>query len=350
MSDDLFEEGGPLNVRRTGSDEYEMSISIPKDDDGMIGRECPKEDCSPGYFKIKPGTGITENQEIAFCPYCRFEAEPSDFTTQAQKDYAIALVQNNAINSLDRMLKKTLGLNSVGKRKIGAGLFSIEMSLKSGRPDYVPRPIEEELQRDIVCPNCGLEHSVFGLATWCADCGQDIFLIHVDKEFQVIEKMLSVFDKRREELGARVAGRDIENAIEDMVSIFEAVMKSITSRHLLQQGNQPGEIADILEKQIRNQYQNIKSAQEVFKKFIGIELFDGLSGQSLETLTLIFEKRHPITHNLGVVDRKYLARVRSGELQGREINVSSQEVFDVIEIIRLVISSAYRRANMLKDV
>lgn len=346
MSDSLFEEGGPLNVRRTGHDNYEMRISIPTDEDGMVGRECPNEDCSPGYFKIKLGTGIAEHQETAFCPYCRTEAEPSNFTTQAQKDYAIALVKNHAVNGINRMLKKSLGLNSAGKKKISAGLFSIEMSLKPGRPDYVPRPLEEELRRDIVCSNCGLEHSVFGLATWCADCGQDIFLVHVDKEFQVIEKMLSAVDKRREELGARVAGRDIENAIEDMVSIFEAVMKIITSRHLMKQGASADEAADILEKQIRNQYQNIKSAQEVFKKFIGIDLFEGLSDMSLEALTLIFEKRHPITHNLGIIDRKYLTRVRSGELQGREIKVSSQEMFDMIEIARSIVSSVYQRTGM----
>ena len=260
MSDSLFNEGGPLNVRRTGKDEYEMRISIPEDEDGMVGRECPKEDCSSGYFKVKLGTGITENQEKAFCPYCRTEAEPSDFTTQAQKDYAIALAKNNAMDGINRMLKKSLGFDSTGKRKVGDGLFSIDMSLKPGRPDYVPRLIEEELRRDIVCPNCGLEQSVFGLATWCADCGQDIFLVHVDKEFQVLEKMLSVVDKRCDELGARVAGRDIENAIEDIVSIFEAVMKIITSRHLIKQGVQSDEIADILEKQIRNQYQNIKKS------------------------------------------------------------------------------------------
>ena len=265
MYDGLFEEGGPLNVRRTGQDKYEMRISIPTDDDGLVGRECPKEDCSPGYFKVKLGTGITENQEIAFCPYCKTEAEPSDFITQAQKDYAIALVKNDAVNGVNRILKKSLGLNATGKKKIDAGLFSIEMSLKPSRPDYVPRPIEEELRRDIVCPNCGLDHSVFGLATWCPDCGQDIFLVHVDKEFDVIERMLSVVDKRRDELGARVAGRDIENAIEDMVSIFEAVMKIITSGHLAKQGAQPDEITDVLEKKIRNQFQNINSAQVIFK-------------------------------------------------------------------------------------
>lgn len=346
MSDSLFEEGGPLNVRRTDQDEYEMRISIPTDEDGLVGRECPKEDCSPGYFKVKSGTGITDHQEMAFCPYCRTEAEPGDFITQAQKDYAIALFTNNAIDGVNRMVKKSLGLNSAGKRKFDAGFFSIEMSLEPARPDYVSHPIEEELRRDIVCPHCGLEHSVFGLAIWCADCGQDIFLTHVNGEFQVLEKMLSVVDKRREELGARVAGRDIENAIEDVVSIFEAVMKIITSRHLIKQGAQLDEVMGVLEKQIRNQFQNIKSAQDIFRKHVGIELFEGLSGQSLEVLNLVFEKRHPITHNLGVIDRKYLARVRSGELQGREIRVSSQEVLDVIEITRSVISSAYQQASM----
>ena len=83
-----------------------------------------------------------------------------------------------------------------------------------------------------------------------------------------------------------------------------------------------------------------------FQKFVGIDLYESLSSLQLEALTLIFEKRHPITHNLGVIDRKYLARVRSSELQGREIKVSSQEVFDVIEIARSVITSAYQRASM----
>ena len=141
-------------------------------------------------------------------------------------------------------------------------------------------------------------------------------------------------------------GKIKEFAIEDIVSIFEVVMKIITSRHLIKQGVQSDEIADILEKQIRNQYQNIKKAQVAFQKFVGIDLYESLSSLQLEALTLIFEKRHPITHNLGVIDRKYLARVRSSELQGREIKVSSQEVFDVIEIARSVITSAYQRASM----
>jgi hypothetical protein len=56
-----------------------------------------------------------------------------------------------------------------------------------------------------------------------------------------------------------------------------------------------------------------------------------------------FEKRHPITHNLGIVDRKYLARVESGELHGREIRVSVTEVEAAIEATSTVLTTLYRR-------
>ena len=35
-----------------------IEIPIGKDQDGYLGRECPDEKCL-GYFKIKPGTGLT---------------------------------------------------------------------------------------------------------------------------------------------------------------------------------------------------------------------------------------------------------------------------------------------------
>jgi hypothetical protein len=41
----FLREGGPLQTRRKGSDQYEMSISLPKDADGFIARECPSTGC-----------------------------------------------------------------------------------------------------------------------------------------------------------------------------------------------------------------------------------------------------------------------------------------------------------------
>src|SRR5438046_2164711 len=95
----LFPEGGPLNARHRGGDQYDMSVPIPKDADGMTARECPNESCSPGYFKVKGGTGVS-GQTHAFCPYCRDEREQNDFITDAQLEYAKALVGREAMRGL----------------------------------------------------------------------------------------------------------------------------------------------------------------------------------------------------------------------------------------------------------
>ncbi len=349
MSDELFEEGGPLNIRRSGPDEYQMSIELPTDEDGMLGRECPDADCSPGYFKVKPGTGITEGHQVAFCPYCGTSGDPGEFATKSQRDYAIGLVEREAIKGVNQMIKRALGLGPSGRKKIGGDFLSIEISYKPTRLGPVPRPIEEELRRDVLCPHCGLEHAVFGLATWCPDCGEDIFLAHVDKEMEVVEKIISAVDSRRAKLGARVAARDIENALEDLVSIFEAVLKIITLRFLREQGVNQEEAAQILEKKIRNKYQSIFSAMTTFQEYIGVDLFDGISDGDIAFLRATFEKRHPITHNLGVVDRKYLERARTGELEGREVRVTAQEVERAADITRRVLSHAYQRVFQSGD-
>ena len=38
------------------------------------------------------------------------------------------------------------------------------------------------------------------------------------------------------------------------------------------------------------------------------------------------EVGHPIAHNLGVIDRKYLERARENEQEGREIRITANEI------------------------
>lgn len=342
MRNRVFREGGPYGVKKTGPDQYTMSISIPPDEDGRTARECPNDDCSPGYFKVKGGTGITEGQEVAFCPYCRHEAEPGDFNTEEQIRYAKDLVLQQAHDGIEGMLKDALGLGPSGKKTIGGGLLSIEMSLKPGERPTVHRPFEEEVRRDVVCPDCGLDQSVYGLATWCADCGEDIFLAHVEAELSVVRTMLRDVERRREKLGVRVAAKDIENCLEDTVSIFEAVLRALVKRYKRQNGTPEGEI-DRLSKKIGNSFQNIARSVDVFENDIGIKLFDKLSEEAVDVLAKVFEKRHPITHNLGVIDKKYIEKARSSEREGREVLVSVREVHQAIDLSLTIFSSLHKR-------
>lgn len=218
----LFTEGGPPHIRSVGNDQYRMSFEIPTDEDGRIARQCPIASCSPGFFKVKPGTGIPRGQLSAFCPYCKHGCEPSAFTTQEQTQYAKSLVIREAHKGINKMFSQALGLGASGKRKIGSGLISMELSYKTGTLPPVRQPFEDEVRRDVICPHCTLNHTVFGLATWCADCGRDIFMTHVSAELAVTRLMLHDVDRRMASLGKRVAAKDMENCLEDA---------SLSSRH-----------------------------------------------------------------------------------------------------------------------
>jgi len=333
MSDSIFKEGGPFNIRRTGKDQFTMNVSIPTDEHGRIARQCPASNCSPGYFKVKPGTGITGGQRVAFCPYCRHAAEPAEFKTDEQLRYAKDMVVRDAHKGIQDMLGKALGIGPYGSKRIGGGFISMEMTYKPGSLPTVRRPTEDEIRRDIVCPHCGLDHAVFGMAIWCADCGKDIFLIHVETELSVISKMLSDIDRRRSALGARVAARDLENCLEDVVSIFEAVLKVLVTRNLKEAGATEEEIQSCLKRKIGNSFQSIDRTIEFLKTEFNLDLFEGQSSDVSRLLRNTFEKRHPITHNLGIVDKKYLERVLSGDQEGREVRVSKAEIESVIPIV-----------------
>lgn len=340
MSNDLFKTGGPLDIRKLGGDRFSASIPLPEDEMGMTARECPNDACSSGLFKIKFGTGVEEEQSEAFCPYCHHPAAPNDFTTKEQWKYAENVVLGEASKGVDEMIKNTLGLDARGKKNFGGDLISMEMSYKPSRPRSVPRPLEDQFRRDVACPNCTLEHAVYGLAVWCPDCGSDIFITHVEAEANVVRLMLGDVDRRGRELGSRVAASDIENCLEDVVSIQEASMKAMARRKLVDDGNGDTEIDDIFRRRIRNRFQGIDGAIEVLEQVFDTDIAATIDSNILETLKQTLEKRHPITHNLGITDKKYIERVQANEEEGRDVYLDEQEVQTamdtVVQLIRQI--------------
>lgn len=342
MTHDLFRRGGPHNIRKTGRDQYTMQIKLPTDAAGMTARECTDTQCSPGSFKIKYGTGLTGEQAEAFCPYCRASADPQDFATREQLRYAKEIAMSEAHDGVERMLKDALGLGSSGKRKVGGGLISMEMSYKPGRRPPVRRPWEEQLRRDVTCPHCTLEHAVYGLAVWCPDCGEDIFVTHVEAESQVLRAMLNDVERRSTELGPRVAARDIENGLEDVVSILEAALKAMARRRLLVDGHALEDVNTTMAKKVRNRFQSYEGAAEMLNQLFGFDMTNVLDPAGADRLKHTLEKRHPITHNLGIVDRKYLEKVRTGEAEGRDVNLDEQEVLTALDTVLAVARGVHR--------
>jgi hypothetical protein len=186
----------------------------------------------------------------------------------------------------------------------------------------------------VTCPHCTLAHAVFGLAVWCADCGTDIFITHLQAELEVLRKILGEVDGRRERLGPRVAARDMENALEDTVSIFEAVLKFIYRRRI-------GANAEDKLARLRNAFQNPDRAEQLVRDEIGIELFSSVGASGRQVIADTFQKRHAITHNLGVVDRKYLELGDGMDSLGRELALTISEVRRTVDLVEEVLSNLY---------
>ena len=335
MARGLFSPGGPHNVKSLGNDKYQLSITLPPDADGRLARECPSQECSPGYFKIKQGTGRPGEAAAVFCPYCHHTAHSSEFATKEQARYAKDVVIREAQKGLEGMVKDALGLGPSGKRKFGGGLISMEMSLKSSALPPVRRPFEDEVRRDVICPHCSLDQTVFGLATWCADCGEDIFLTHVAAEIDTCARMIADIPRRTEVLGKRVAAKDLENCLEDAVSVFEASIKILVRRALAVRGASMEEIDGKL-KRAGNAFQSVPRTKEQLRVLLGVALPDAAEWA---LLAHAFEKRHPVAHNLGVIDRKYLERVQAAEREGREVRLAPDEVSNVLIAVQAAIAA-----------
>jgi len=74
----------------------------------------------------------------------------------------------------------------------------------------------------------------------------------------------------------------------------------------------------------------------------GVPLFSSGSAEEGK-LNRVFQKRHPITHNLGVVDRKHLERVRSGEAEGTEVRIEKSEIVETARLTDSVLSEFHRK-------
>src|SRR5690606_31294326 len=93
-------------------------------------------------------------------------------------------------------------------------------------------------------------------------------------------------------------------------------------------------------RKVGNAFQSVVRTREQLLRLFG---FEPAPSPLWDRLTAAFEKRHPITHNLGVIDRRYLEKAQRAEREGREIRITVVEIAallgDVSEAIRILYSA-----------
>lgn len=124
----------------------QLRVALTPDEKGYTGRECPS--CER-YFKVKFDTGLPTTFQM--CPYCGHKDDGNKFFTQDQIKYIHGVAANEVISPQVEKLKENM------------------KSLKHFKPNNIPcrfdipKYKEEILETDVICDNCGLNFSIYGV-------------------------------------------------------------------------------------------------------------------------------------------------------------------------------------------
>lgn len=295
------------NLRRLGNS---ITVSFPTDEDRFLGRECPNTECE-GYFKIEPGTGLQGSDLPCHCPYCGHTASPNEFFTKAQVEYAKSVAIRQFTRAIQADLK-SLEFNHKPKGPFGLG---ISMTLKPGRLPPVRYYREESLETEAVCSECTLRYAVYGVFGFCPDCGKHNSLQILEKNLEVVGKILELTTNTIPEVGVRL----IENALEDCVSAFDGFGREIC-RVFAAKAERPSKAEKL-------SFQNLAGARQNVEDAFGFDISKALSANDWDGAIRAFQKRHVVAHKMGVVDAEYISK--SGDeyaVVGRKIVVTEDDV------------------------
>ena len=372
-------------------------VTIRADDDGMVGCQCPQEMCRPRYFKIESSSATASDNEssdggaeastkeiedaalssgleqlaaptaedrdqgesgnehvaeaqgemetsdkesVLYCPYCGHEGDRQQFFTPEQVEYAKSLILRHITGMFQQQLKK------LERRPDPHAFLSIGISVTPGALPEISTYEENRLKQHVVCPHCHANYAVYGVSFTCPRCGEGTLLWHLESTEHEIHALLDMPDEILAQLDARSQEKLIEHALEDVVSFWEGYLKSLY-RHAVRRRYDPDKAAQ-LERQIGTTFQRLPGATERFSKDLGIDILADAAPDDIELLTRVFNKRHVLSHNLGLVDERFLAQTHMAQQVGQEIEVTREEALRALAVVNRVLRHADERVRMVQ--
>jgi hypothetical protein len=319
-----------MNLRNLSRLGNRLQVSLPTDENGYTGRECPNGDCE-GYFKIVFGTGLPDATEC-HCPYCGHSARQSDFATRDQIEYA----KSTAMRKITGAVVKDLKRHEFDIKHKGPFGMGMSMKVERGRPHPIHYYREKKLETRVECTSCTLRYAVYGVFAFCPDCKQHNSLQILDKNLEVVGKMLDMAVNVQAELADRLT----ENALEDCVSAFDGFGRELCRVHAKQASNRA--------KAEKTSFQNLEGAKRNLSGLFGLDLAAGLTAEQWDTAVRGFQKRHLLSHTMGVVDQEYVRKTGDRcAVVGRKISIADDEVRALVSILRTLAAHVWEAFQQL---
>jgi len=306
----------------------DIPITFHSDEKGYFDRECPNENC---LYKFKINMEDWENKvsdEEVHCPMCGHIDTSEKWWTQEQLDSMQQIVcsfaESYVSNCLDEAFK--------GLEKSTRGNKYIKITYKPGnRISFLNNPIgqSEEWETEITCEKCGTRYSVIGSAYFCPCCGNNSAVNAFEESIDSIEKMLKSLTDMKQ-MFAQSYGKDkaetmsrslLENSIGDIVSAFQKFAACLYD--------------EITGKTSRvNDFQIVEKGSLLFKDAIGKGYEEWLSVGEINQLNILFQRRHLVEHNNGMVDAKYIEKSKdTSYVVGQRLIIKLEDAYNLISII-----------------
>lgn len=289
-----------------GDGQIHLKVSIPLDDDGFFGRECPE--CNQ-HFRIAHDDydGLSDDLEL-WCVYCGHHDDHSDFMTEQQRDRVMRAASDYAMQLIGQALDDSFGRMS---RRSSRSLVKITYRSKPFFPAPLPEIDEDRLVRERSCDRCGLRYAIFGEHRFCPVCGVLSPLVTATDALAAETARLDALgdlpiETRRRLQESGVLDRTYADAIENVVGIVEVMAERTFRQHVPD--------ADQLMKGKGKIFQRLDDFVDLFQSAIGRDLRSPV-GPGWAELVEAWAARHVFTHCDGIVDTKYLQAVPSSGLR-----------------------------------
>ena len=291
----------------------EITVNLEPDDQGMIGRQCPQDDCGL-YFKLRLGTGL--DTERLRCPYCRAEGDPSSFLTKDQVDYAVSVAARDIVGPMLQGFKRNIERMN---RRQSAGLLQLKFSVDY-KPVSIHRYVERQLETEVTCDNCFLEFSVCGVFVSCPCCGLLNALNVVLSSLETAKKKLALSEEPS--LDEDLRQEFVKDALTGSVAAFDAFGKAVASNH-----------PTMFPINRRNLFQDIE-ALNAHLQGLGEPTLEATIGLSAwEDIKWFFQARHIYVHN-AVVDERFIARQTTlAAIKGRVLPLDPDRLARNIDVL-----------------
>ena len=307
----------------------EIPITIHSDEKGYFDRECPNENCLYTFkINMQDWKEKVSDDEV-HCPMCGHIDTAAKWWTQEQLESMQEIAASYAMSMITKELDKAFGKLARSTRN---NKF-LKITYKPSRKiTFQNNPIgqSEEWETDITCEKCGTRYSVIGSAYFCPCCGHNSAVSAFNESTDSIEKMLKSLPEMKQLL-TESYGRDkaetmcrglLESSLGDIVSAFQ----KFASCHY---DKLTGEISRV------NDFQIIEKGSQLFKDAAGKGYEEWLSDQELHDMNMLFQRRHLIEHNNGMVDQKYVDK--SGDhsyVIGQRLVVKENDAYALLAIIK----------------